>query len=181
MSKKHRGRINVSTVIRYFYSPDSSMAVVYNGWHLSFRFYRYSGMDNRGFSKYDLKNGMIATVDYEYASCLYQVLMFILNDKNSEKGINIVFERNNFTLFFEYKPDENKQMAAYFTIEKNDQSISFEFNTCTVLVIENGESIPKVFQSDIGAFAKLIERYLTGIGANVHLIKLPGNCKIIKK
>jgi hypothetical protein len=138
-------------------------------------------MDNRGFSKYDLENGMIARVNQEDASCLYDVVTFVLNDINSEKEIYIAFDEGKTTLLFEYKPDEENQMSAYFTIKNDDQSILFKFETCTVLVIENGQKVFKVFQSDLGAFAKILEGYLTSSGVNHHLNRLQDNLNFHKK
>jgi hypothetical protein len=98
--------------------------------------------------------------------------MFILKDINPEKEIRAVLQCNKADLIFEYKPDRDSQMAAYLTIEKNNQSISFKFKTQQIQVQEHGQIVTRVIQSGLGAFAKTVEGYLTGIGADLHLSKL---------
>jgi hypothetical protein len=139
------------------------------------RFFRYDGKDNADRSHYDLKNGLTTTVNYEGAFYLYQTGMSILNDINSEKEIRGVLPCYKATLIFEYKREQDNQMAVYLTIEKNNQSILFKFMTHPVQVMENGQMVTKVIQSGLGAFVKTVEGYLTGIGADLHLSKLPDN------
>jgi hypothetical protein len=96
------------------------------------------------------------------------------------KGSWPVLPCNKAALIFEYKPDQGNQMAAYLAIDKNNQSIPFKFKTKEVQVKENGHTVTKVIQSKViqsglGAFVKTIEGYLTGIGADLHLSKLPDN------
>jgi hypothetical protein len=175
MSKKHTNKGSADTFLRNFYEPGhSSITVGYLNWNLSLGFYQYSGKSNiDGFDRYDFRNGITTAVNCDDASYLYRVAMFILNDINSEKEIRAVLECNNAALIFEYKPDQNNQMASSLTIEKNNQSISFKFKTHPVQVRENGQMLTKVVQSGLVAFAKTIEGYLTGIGTDLHLSKLP--------
>jgi hypothetical protein len=176
MSKKYANKVNASTVIRHFYAPGYSFIMMsYFNTHLSLRFHRYTGKDNVGLSQYDCKNGMTTTVNYEGAAYLYQVAMPILEDMNSEKVINAVLPCNKAALIFEYKPEQDNYMAAYLTIEKNDQSIPFRFKTQQVKVQQNGQMVTKVIQSGLGAFTKTVEGYLISIGADRHLSKLPEN------
>jgi hypothetical protein len=176
MSKGYTNKVNISTVIRSFYAPGySSMTLTYFNTYLSLRFYQYDGKNDIGLSHYDLKNGMTATVNYEGASFLYLAAMSILEGRNSEKGMRAVLPCNKAALIFEYKSDQDNQMAAYLTIEKNNQSILFKFKTHQVQDNENGQMITRVIQSGLGAFAMMLEGYLTGIGADLHLSKLPDN------
>jgi hypothetical protein len=139
------------------------------------RFYRYYGKNKDGSDQYDLKNGLTTTVNYENAYYLYQAAMYILKDINSEKEIRAVLPCNKADLILACKREQDDQMAVYLTIEKNNQSISFRFKTQQVQVKENGQMVTKVIQSGLGAFAKTIEGYLTGIGADIHLSKLLDN------
>ncbi|MDR1334534.1 MAG: hypothetical protein LBJ71_04935 [Holosporaceae bacterium] len=174
MSQKY-----INTVLRNFYAPGYSyITVAYFNTNLSLRFYRYIGKHNKnGFDQdiYDLPNGMTTTVNYEGASYLHQAAMSILKDINSEKEIGAVLQCNKAALILECKSDQGNQMAAYLVIEKNNQSIPFKFITHTVQVKENGQTVTKVVQSGLGAFAKTIEGYLIDIGASLHLSKLPDN------
>jgi hypothetical protein len=179
MSQKHTNKVIINTVLRNFYSPNYSfITVAYFNTHLSLRFYRYTGKNNNnGFDQdiYDLKNGMTTTVNYEGASYLYQAAMSILKGMNSEKEIRAVLPCNKAALIFEYKSDQDNQMAAYLTIEKNNQSIPFKFKTQQVQIKEHGQTATKVIQSGLGAFAMTVEGYLINIGADLHLSKLPDN------
>ena len=80
---------------------------------------------------------------------------------------------NHASLIFEYKPDQNKQMSAYLTINKNNHSILFKYPTHTYQVKVDGQLITKVIQSGLGVFFHTIIGYLTAIGADKHLDKLP--------
>jgi hypothetical protein len=165
--------IYISTFMRNFYAPGySSITLSFFNWNLSLRFYRYSGKNNDGSDRYDLKNGMTTTVNYENAYYLYQAAMFILEDINSEKEIRAVLQCNNAALILEYKRGQDNQMAAYLTLEKNNQSIPFKFKTNTAQVMESGQMVTKVIQSGLGAFAKTLEAYLTGAGISYHLNKM---------
>jgi hypothetical protein len=148
------------------------MTLSFFNWSLSLRFYQYTGKNKDGFDHYDLKNGVTTTVNYENASCLYKAAMSILEDIDLEKEIRAELPCYNAALIFEYKREQNNQMSAYLTIEKNDQSISFRFRTHQVKVKENGQVVTKVVQSGLVAFVKTLESYLTGTGISFHLNKM---------
>jgi hypothetical protein len=82
---------------------------------------------------------------------------------------------------FEYVLNEDEdqdqgldhQMAAYLMIMENDQSILFRFKTQEIEIYENGNKITRVMQSGLCAFIRVIEGYLTNIGADPYLSKLP--------
>jgi len=60
-------------------------------------------------------------------------------------------------------------------INKNNESITFRFNIHKYEVKENGQVVTKVIQTGLGVFAKILDGYLTGIGADRHLNKVPDN------
>ena len=176
MSKKYKDKINTSTFIRTFYAPGfSSITVSYYGTCLSLRFYQWTGKNNIGFSIYDLKNGMTTTINPDGASYLYLNAMSIIKDINPEKEVTAVLNCNKAALVFEYKRDQDNQMVAYLTIDKNNRAITFRFSTHTCQVKIDGQKVTKIIQSGLGAFAKTLDGYLTGIGADIHLSKLPEN------
>jgi hypothetical protein len=175
MSEKDTNKVSVGTFARNFYSPGSaSIGVSFYNSNLSLRFYRYMGKNN-GSDYYDLPNGITTTLNYENASYLHQVATFILTDTYNEEEIRAVIQCNKADLILECRPDQDNQRTAYLTIEKNNQSISFKFKTHSVQIKEHGHIFTKVVQSGLGAFAKTLEGYLTGIGADLHLGKLPDN------
>jgi len=142
--------------------------------NLSLRFCRWIGSDNTGRSQYDTKNALMTSANYDTASALYQLAMSIIYDINPEQEIKAVLPCNNNTnLIFEFKPDQNNQMTAYLTIEKNNQTITFKFQTHSYKIKKDGQIVTIVIQSGLGVFAKTIDGYLTGVGADRHLNKMP--------
>jgi len=167
----------VNTVIRFLYSPGySSLRLSLYAYNLVFSFSPHIGKDNRGFDKYCTKRFSSTSVNYESASFFYQTAMSIITGENSNKEILAVLQcSNNTTLTFEYKPNQNNQMCAHLAIAKNNEVYHFLFPTHQYQVKENGQTVTKVIQSGLGVFAKTLDGYLTGIGADNHLSKLPEN------
>jgi hypothetical protein len=131
MNKKFLDKVfYVTTSMRNFYAPGySSITMSYFNWNLSLRFYRYSGKNNDGVDQYDLKNGITTTVNYDNAACFLLTAMDILKDINSQKETRAVIQCKKAALIFEYKHDQDNQMAAYLSIEKNNEMIPFKFKT----------------------------------------------------
>lgn len=165
---------NTSTnlYVRALYSVGfSSLLMSFFKTNLVFRFIPYDGVDNKGLPKLNRTMFLSTSVNYDSAAFLYLAAMSILDGKEEE--IEAVLQcSNNTTLLFEYKPDENNQMASYLVINKNNQTIPFRFLTHQFQVRENGRWVTKVVQSGLGVFAKVLNGYLTGIGADLHLSKL---------
>jgi hypothetical protein len=63
-------------------------------------------------------------------------------------------------------------METVLTLNKGNASIPFKFSTQQVQVKENGQYVTKQIESQLGAFGKILEGYLTGINADRHLDKL---------
>ena len=110
--------------------------------NFSLRFVPYRGTDSAGLSQYDNKRGITVTVNYEGAALLYQTAMLITNG-NVGESINAVLQcNNNAVLVLEYKPGQDGQSEALMTANKNNESISYKFQTHTVTVKENGHDEP---------------------------------------
>ena len=161
-----------NTIIKTLYSEGfSSLMMSYYKYILVLTFNPYIGKNNVGFPQYNIKTFLSTSVNYEEAALFYLTAMSILEGKNADKEISAVLTRNNATLTFEYKPDQNNQMTAYLVINKNNQIIPFRFNTKTYQAQENGQMITKVVQAGLGVFAKTLESYMTGTGITNHLNK----------
>ena len=173
MNKNYKKAI--STFIRNLYGANSCLTFGFFNQNLSFRISQYNNGRNRNnsFSQNDMGDGITATVNYEGASYLYEVARSIVNDTNPENEKSARLERGETTIILEYKRAHNNRMVAYLVIEKNRQSISYEFVTRTCQDKNDGQLITKVVQSELGAFAKTIEGYLIGVGADRHLAKMP--------
>jgi hypothetical protein len=79
------------------------------------------------------------------------------------------------TLILERKRDEANKMVDYFTLEKNNRSISYKFMTRTIQVKENEQMVTKVIQSDLCAFAETFKGYLIDIAGALRFKKLADN------
>jgi hypothetical protein len=73
---------------------------------------------------------------------------------------------NNTTLTFEYKPDENKQMRAYLTINKNDVTIPFMFPFTEYREKVDGQLVTNIMQTGLIKFHLILGCYLAGKSAN---------------
>ena len=166
---------SANTYIRTLYSPGfSCLTMSFWKLNLTLSFNPYIGIDNRGFSKYDLKTFLSTSVNYEGAAGLCFVASSIFMGKDAQKEIGFTLPcSNNATLKFEYKPDENNQMNAWLIINKNSQTMAFRFPIHEYKAKENGQIITKVVQTGLGSFVKLLDGYLLEIGGASHLSKLP--------
>ncbi len=163
----------INTYVRTFYSEGfSSLVMSHYNTNFSLCFNRWVEKDSRGMEVFDTTNGLSTTLNYEDASLLFQVAMSILNGENAENEIKAVLQCNNATLTFDCKKEENNQMVAYLTIDKNNQSISFKFSDFQYQIKQNGQIVTKVIQAGVGALAEILHGYLSGIGTERHLVKL---------
>jgi len=176
MSNKNKQyQRTISTFIRNIYSPGFSYIMIsFFNWNLSFYFAPFISQDDDGRSKYDNTKRIVTTIDYNGAALLYQIAMNIVNGLNSENEIKAVLPcKKETTLTFDYKPGQNNQMEASLAIERDGVIIPFVFKTHTISVREKGQMVTTVIQAGLSVFAKIIEAYLMGIGAERHLSKFP--------
>ena len=160
----------ISTFIRNFYGENHCLTFGFFNQNLSLRI---SSSSPNGSGRSNMGNGVTATVNFEAACYLYQVAMSIVNEIGPEKEKRALIERGDTTIILEYVRDQHNQLVASLTISKNNQSFSYKFAYRTYQVKEDGQVITKVMQSELGAFAKTIEGYLIGTGADRHLAKMP--------
>ena len=148
------------------YADGLCLRISFSTTYLTFDFCRYTGKDKIIIlNTYDLDN-MGIIVNFEAASFLHQLAMTILDDKNSGNEIRALIRCCNAYLIFEYKPDQNNQKIAYLTLDKNHQSVSFRFPTLPCEDERDVQNITEVTQLGLYVFAKTIDEYLTGIGAD---------------
>lgn len=164
-------RTTTSTQIRNLYSDGLSyMNIKFYNTDLSFKLSPFTGKDAGGKNHYDSAKGQTTTVNFEGAYALYKVAKDIIDGKYNEISVNIPCNGASITL--ERKPGQDGKIDTFFTISKNNTTIPFKFQTIQQQVKENGNVITKTIESGLGAFAKTIEGYLTGINADRHLDKL---------
>ena len=164
-----------NTFIRALYAPGfSALTMSLFNMYLTVCFNPYTGKDNNGYDQYCKKTFLSTSIRYEGAALFQLTAIPILEGKDPEKQIEAVLRcGKNASLLFEYKPDENNQMTAYLTINKNNETIPFKFPTHEYKVKENGQVVTKVVQHGLAAFVSVLDGYLTGVGADNHLSKLP--------
>jgi hypothetical protein len=170
------GKRILGTVIRSFFAPGySTIMLSYYRGKLSLDFYPYTGKDDKGLDHYDYGSDITTTLNYETASGLYQAAMYIITDRYMEEEVKAVFKCKKAVITFECKSDPETRLAAYLTVEENDQSIPFRFKTHLAQVEENGHIHTRVMQSGLIAFTKAIEGYLISMGYDPDLSQLPDN------
>ena len=164
----------INAYIRTLYSVGlSSIMISFFNTNLTLSFAPYIGKNHIGLDQYDFKKSLRTSINYEMATFLYLVAKSVIADQYAEQQISAVLQCNNHTtLIFEHKPDQYNQMDSYLTINKNNETISFKFKTHIYRVKENGQMITKIIQSGLGALAKTLDGYLTGINADGHLNKI---------
>ena len=69
------------TNLRVLNSGLSALSIGLFRLNLSFRLSPFESMDERGFPRFDYKNGLTTTVNYEGAATIYIVAKDIINDK----------------------------------------------------------------------------------------------------
>ena len=117
------------------------------------------------------------TLDTEGATTLYRIAKSIIDGSGSDKPVKTVLPcKRDAELLFVYKVENNGQMAAYLAIKKDGENIGLLFPTNQDVVVgEDGKKALKVIQSGLGVFAKILDGYLTGLGADDKTNKLPVN------
>ena len=164
-------RTSTSTQIRNMYSDGMSyMNIKFYNTNLSFQLYPFTGKDQNGRSKYDMKSGQQTTVNFEGAYALYHAAKDIIDGKVQQTTLSVPC--NGASLVLERKLGMNGQMETVFSISKNNMTIPFKFNTIQQQVNINGQIQSQTIETGLGAFAKTIEGYLTGINSDRHLDKL---------
>jgi hypothetical protein len=165
------GKTSTSTQIRNMYSDGCSyMNIKFYNTNLSFQLYPFINKDSNGRSNYDTKHGQQTTINYEAAFALYKACDDIINGTIKEMNMSIPCIGGSLTL--ERKLGTNGQMETVFTINKNNMSIPFKFNTIQYQTKENGQIVQKTSESGLGAFMCTIKGYLDGVNADRHLDKL---------
>lgn len=165
---------SANTYIRTLCSTGfSALTISFYKTNLTFRFIPYIGKGKNGLDDYNRNSFLSTSINYERAALFMAIAMGIIDGRDADKEIEAVYPcLNGTTLFFEYKPDQNNQMNAYLVINKNNETIPFRFSTHQVQIKDNGQIVTKVIQSGLGNFAMILEAYLQGVGADIHLNKL---------
>jgi hypothetical protein len=165
---------NANTYIRTLYSPGFSyLAMSFFKTNLTLNFVPYIGNDSQGLNQYCRKTHLSTSITLQGAAYFYLTAMSVISEEDSKKQVESVLQcRNGTTLIFEYKPDQNNQMNAYLVIKKNNSAIPFMFSTLQYAANVNSQMVTKVMHADLLVFAKILDGYLAGIGADIHLNKL---------
>ena len=156
--------IFMGVYIRGLYSPGHSciMAFFYRS-NLSLRFARWIDKDERGIDRYD-KKFITTTISDEAVATLLLLSMQIISG-TLQNPAQYIFECFKATVLFEYRPDQNGQMRAYISMEKDKEKILFEFRVAQWKTKENGKTVEKTIQSGLLVFAEVLHAYLSAIGA----------------
>jgi len=130
----------------------------------------YIGKDNLGFDQYCKKSFHSTSINSEGAAFFYVQASRILDDRYSGEQVEVVLQCNNSaSLTFEYKPDENNQMSAFMTINKNNETIRFRFKTTEYQENVDGQCVTKYMHTGLGTFALVLGCYLAGKAASNYI------------
>jgi hypothetical protein len=127
-----------------------------------------TGKDANGRMQYD-RNGQLTTINYDGAFALYETIKDIISEKINECNLSIPCNGANLILTRQLG---NNGIETILTLNKANASIPFKFGTQQIQIKENGQFVTKQIESQLGAFGKILEGYLTGINADRHLDKL---------
>jgi len=153
--------------IRTIYSPDFAFVrCSFYKTNFSLSFYPWLSRDERGLSRYDMKNYLSTTISDENAAALYLLSRQIVEGCLSNPVRYVIPCNKQTQLIFEYGPDQNTQMRASLTIEKQKDQIRLEFSVNRYKTKENGQIVEKTLQSGLWVFAEVLQTYLTEVGAN---------------
>jgi hypothetical protein len=114
------------------------------------------------------------------AAALYIAANNIINGKDEANGMKLTIDcAHGASLILERRPssnsDKNRQMETFFVITKEDKIIPFKFSTHPCQVEENGQMVTKVIESGLGAFMKIVERYLMDVCVDKYPYQVPEN------
>lgn len=164
---------NVSTYIRSIHSSGfASLMMWFFNTNLTLGFQPWIGKDQIGLDKYDRNKFLSTSIDHEKAAMLWLLATPIIEGRQNNQIYLEIPCNKQAKLIFKYRTDENNQMRAYLTIEKNGERITFKFRTQSAFVKENGRTVEMIIQTGLGVFVKTLEAYLTAVGADRHLSKL---------
>jgi hypothetical protein len=157
-----------NTQIRTLYSIGySSLMLSYFKTNLVLSFVPYVGKDDRGFNAYSKNEFLSTSINHDGAAFFYMQAAQLLNGKDLDKPLEVSLPCNNgASLTFVYKPDEKN---VYLTINKNDMSIPFMFQTTRYVEKVDGQWVPVVMQTGLGTFAMVLGCYIVGKAANDHI------------
>ena len=157
--------------IRTLYAPGFSYLMLsYFKASLVLSFTPFIGKDNLGFSQYCKKTFLSTSVNPDGAAFFYMHASRILDCRHSWEQVEVVLPcNNNTTLTFEYKRDENNQMSAFMTINKNSKAIRFRFPTKEYQENVDGQWVTNLMQTGLGTFALILGCYLAGKAANSYI------------
>ena len=168
MNKNYK-KNSISTNIRAIHGKDSFLAMSLFNSYFSLRI---GGFNERN-HQYDNSSAQTMTVHHDGAAFLYQVAMDIIDGKHSETELQAVYRRTDTDAIILENKREHSRMVTCLIIKKNGRVNSFEFLPHPYKTNEDGQVVTKFIQSGLIVFAKTLDGYLTGIGADRHLSKLP--------
>jgi len=161
-----------NTIVRRMFCADTTLTLNLYKANMTLGFCPYK-MEGPMDFRYDRRRFLSTSLDYEKAAALCMMAQPILDGTQTGAIRYDIPCYHETMLSLEYRPDRDKQMRTYLTIDKNRDRISFEFSIlpCMVREVENGPMVKKYVQAGLGVFVMTLQAYLTGIGVSRHLNK----------
>jgi len=138
-----------NTKIKTLYAPGfSSLTMSYFKSNLVLKFIPYIGENNQGIDQYSKNVFYNTSLNPTRAAFFFNQASRILDGKANEP-IDVVLPCNSGTnLTFEYKPDQNNNnpMTVYLTIDKNNVTVPFRFETIEYFINVEGQMVTSIIK-----------------------------------
>jgi len=132
------------------------------------RIYPFQNYQENGLSKFS-RDSIFINLSVEDAYTLYAFCKGILDKKITEGELSI--KSFNGSVMLVQRVQVEGVYETLITASETDHSVKFLFATREFKKKENGNEVTERIDSQLGAFVKTIEGYLTGINSERHLNK----------
>ena len=150
--------------IRNYYSPGYSyVKLSYYKSFLVFTFVPFEYTKKNGKDIYSKKVFLSTSLDVEGAESLQKLALPIIKDGNEGNQMDVTLScKNNASLTFMYKPDEENIMSVYLVIDKNNETIPFKFKARIEQVKVGDNWVTRIVHITLIEFVQILEEYIAG-------------------
>ena len=144
--------------------------------YLVLKFVPCIGKDDLGFDKYCNDTYPSTSIDYEGAKAFYPAVKAILDRPDSVKPFTTQLQcGKSATLTFAYKQEQDGTMGSYLTINKDNITVPFRFQTHQYQTYSSFEdkAVTIVIHLGLKTFAEVLDGYINYIDDNNRANKLP--------
>ncbi len=142
------------------YAPGySNLSFCFYKEYLTLNFMPYVGTEKNGKDNYDFQGHLSTSINFKGAAALFFLMKAIIMGEENAMEMNLP-QHSNTILRFEYRAEEQQQMAAYLTIIKNKREIVFKFAQSEYYVYNRGHKEKKILHTGLYQFVKGLSCYI---------------------